>query len=304
MDRLSLMHSFATVARTGSFSGAARELNFSSSLVSRHVAELERQLGVTLLNRTARSVSLTEPGARYAEFAARVLGEIAAEEAGISELHDRAEGALSVVAPQWACDLGLGEAMAAFATRHPRIQVRFDLGEASGRTYGFLDSGYDVALHTRELRDSSVRLRKITALPSVLCASAGYLGLRGAPIRPDDLAGHDCLVHSDEPVWRLGREPGCPQHKVRGAVYCSNSYRALREAAVQGRGIALLPLRTAGEEVLSGSLLPLLTEAGTPECPLYAVYGPGAAVPRKVSVFLDFLTAWFRENPALPGADV
>ncbi|BBA96340.1 putative LysR family transcriptional regulator [Actinacidiphila reveromycinica] len=296
MDRMSLMHSFVTVARIGSFSGAAKTLNFSGSLVSRHVAELERQLGVRLVNRTARSISLTEHGVRYAEFAARILKEIETEDASISHIHDRAEGHLSVIAPQWIGSLDLGDAMAAFSTAYPRISVRFELGGLSDRMYDFLDSGFDVALHARDLRDSSVRLRKVAALPFVLCASPEYLARHGAPARPDDLADHDCVVHTEEPTWRLGQGRAAVQLRVRNVVYSSNSHLALRKAAVHGRGVALLPQTVADDDLRSGGLREVLPQIGVPERPLYAIYGPGEAVPRKVSVFLEFLAAWFKDH--------
>ncbi|MFI6350379.1 LysR family transcriptional regulator [Streptomyces sp. NPDC050560] len=303
MDRVSLMHSFVAVARVGSFSGAARTLNFSGSLVSRHVAELERQLGVRLVNRTARSVSLTGAGLRYAEFAARILDEIEEEDADISRTHDRAEGTLSVTVPTWLGSVDLADAMASFAAAHPKISVRFELGELSHRTYDFLDGGFDVALHTQDLRDSSVRLRRITTLPFVLCASRDYLERRGTPAHVDDLAEHDCVVHTDDPVWRLGPDHAPAPFRTRDAVYVSNSYLALGQAVAHGRGIALLPQWSARDDLLSGRLHALLPGLGVPERPLHAIYGPGDTVPRKVSVFLDFLTGWFRENP-LPAVHV
>ncbi|MCI3243333.1 LysR family transcriptional regulator [Streptomyces spinosisporus] len=296
MDRLLLMRSFVTVAQLGSFSRAARTLNSSGSLVSRHVAELERQVGVRLVNRTARSVSLTEPGVRYAEFAARILKEIEAEDASIAQLNDRAEGSLGVVSPKWIGSLDLGDAIAAFSAEHPKICVRFELGGLSDRTYDFLDSGFDIALHTRDLRDSGVRLRKITSLPFVLCASKEYVDRHGAPAHPNDLASHDCLVHVNEPVWRLGHGATSTLHKIRNVAYSSNSYLALRKAALLGRGIALLPERSAHDDLLSGTLQTLLPAHPAPERPLYAVYGPGQPTPRKITVFLEFLTRWFREH--------
>ncbi|EPD63995.1 LysR family transcriptional regulator [Streptomyces sp. HGB0020] len=296
MDRLLLMRSFVTVAQLGSFSRAARTLNSSGSLVSRHVAELERQVGVRLVNRTARSVSLTEPGVRYAEFAARILKEIEAEDASIAQLNDRAEGSLGVVSPKWIGSLDLGDAIAAFSVEHPKICVRFELGGLSDRTYDFLDSGFDIALHTRDLRDSGVRLRKITSLPFVLCASKEYVDRHGAPAHPNDLASHDCLVHVNEPVWRLGHGATSTLHKIRNVAYSSNSYLALRKAALLGRGIALLPERSAHDDLLSGTLQTLLPAHPAPERPLYAVYGPGQPTPRKITVFLEFLTRWFREH--------
>ena len=295
MDRMSLMQSFVTVARSGSFSGAAKALNFSGSLVSRHVAELERQLGVRLVNRTARSISLTEAGMRYAEFAARILKEIETEWASISHLHDRAEGVLSVIAPQWLGSLDLGDAMAAFAIAHPRISVRFELGGLSDRIHDFLDSGFDVALHARDLRDSSLRMKRVAALPFVLCASEDYLARHGAPAHPDELADHGCLVHTDEPQWRLGRGRAALPFRVPNVVYSSNSYLALQKAVTHGRGIALLPQMVVGDDLLSGDLRPVLPQFGAPNRPLNAIYGPGDTVPRKVSVFLEFLATWFAE---------
>ncbi|ADI11738.1 LysR family transcriptional regulator [Streptomyces bingchenggensis BCW-1] len=297
MDRMLLMRSFVTVAQLGSFSGAARTLGSSGSLVSRHVAELERQLGVRLVNRTSRSVSLTEPGLRYSEFAARILAEVEAEEAEIAHLHDRAEGLLSVICPKWIGSLDVGDAIAAFAAAYPKIAVRFELGGLSERTYDFLDSGFDVALHTRDLRDSRVRLKKIASLPFTLCASEEYVRQHGPLTRPNDLAAHDCLVHVNEPVWRLGHGPTSTQHKVRNVVFSSNSYIALQKAAVQGRGIALLPQRSAYEDLVSGALRVQLPEVPVPDRPLYAIYGPGQTAPRKIGALLEFLTRWFKEHP-------
>lgn len=301
MDRMLLMNSFVTVAQVGSFSRAARTLSSSGSLVSRHVAELERQVGVRLVNRTARSVSLTEAGVRYAEFAARILKEIDAEDASIASMHDRAEGGLGIVSPKWIGCLDLGDAIAAFSTACPRISVRFELGGMSDRTYEFLDGGFDVALHTRDLRDSGVHLKKITSLPFLLCASQEYLD-RSAPLtHPNDLALHDCLVHINEPVWRLGHGATSTLHKIRNVAYSSNSYIALQKAAVHGRGIALLPERSAHDDLTAGRLRTVLPGRAVPERPLYAIYGPGKPTPRKITVFLDFLARWYKDHPVPTG---
>ncbi|MGW0782720.1 LysR family transcriptional regulator [Streptomyces sp. NPDC002913] len=297
MDRLLLMRSFVTVANVGSFSGAAKLLSSSGSLVSRHVAELERQIGVRLVNRTARSVSLTEPGLRYAEFSARILEEIEAEDSTIAQRHDRAEGSLSIICPKWIGSLDLGDAIAAFSAAHPKILVRFELGGMSDRTYDFLDSGFDVAFHTRDLRDSSVRLKKVSSLPFVLCASEEYLEKHGTLSHPNDIAAHDCLVHVNDPVWRIGHGHASTLHKIRNVAFSSNSYIALQKAALHGRGIALLPQRPAYDDLMSGALQVLLPELAVPDRPLYAIYGPGQDTPRKVTVFLDFLTQWFSSNP-------
>ncbi|MBE1536631.1 LysR family transcriptional regulator [Actinomadura algeriensis] len=297
MDRLLIMRSFVTVAKVGSFSGAAKVLGSSGSLISRHVADLEKQVGVRLVNRTARSVSLTEPGLRYSRFAQRILDEIDAEDASIADLHDRPEGPLSIICPKWIGSLDLGDAISAFSVAHPKINVRFELGGMSDRTYDFLDSGFDVAFHTRDLRDSSVRLKKIASLPFVLCAAKSYIERHGMLEDPNDIAVHQCLVHVNDPVWRIGHGHESTLHKIRNVAFQSNSYIALQKAAVHGRGIALLPHRPAYDELMSGALQVLLPELPVPARSLYAIYGPSAQAPRKVEVFLDFLTTWFSENP-------
>ncbi|WP_329577891.1 LysR family transcriptional regulator [Streptomyces sp. NBC_01361] len=300
MDRLLLMHSFVTVAQNGSFNGAAKKLGSSGSLVSRHVAELERQMGVRLVNRTARSVSLTEQGIRYAEFCTRILDEIAAEDVSIAQSHDLAEGALSIICPKWIGSLDLGDAIAAFSAAHPKIHVRYELGGMSDRTYDFLDSGFDVAFHTRDLRDSGVRLKKIASLPFVLCAAPEYLARNGRLASPNDIGAHDCLVHVNDPVWRVGHGHASTLHKIRNVAFSSNSYIALQKAVVHGRGIGLLPQRSTYEDLLSGALEELLPELGVPDRPLYAIYGPGQNTQKKIAVFLEFLTQWFSKNP-IPG---
>ena len=203
MDRITVMKSFVAAARAESFSAAARSLGVSGSLISRHISELERQLGVRLVNRTARAVSLTEQGQRYFEFSQRLLDEIEQEDAAIRGEHDQAEGPLSIVAPKWIGSLDLSDAIAAFARDHPQIRVRFDVGGMADRTYDFIDQGYDLAFHTKQLRDSSVKVRKVATLPFVLCASPVYLKRQPQLHEPIDLATHRCLVHRNDPVWHF-----------------------------------------------------------------------------------------------------
>lgn len=297
MDRLLVMRSFVTVADKGSFSAAAKALGTSGSLISRHVADLEKQLGTRLVNRTARSVSLTESGVRYSEFARRILTEIDEQDVAIAQAHDRPEGTLAVICPKWIGSLDLGDAIAAFSVAHPKITVRFELGGMSDRTYDFLDSGFDVAFHTRDLRDSAVRLKRVASLPFVLCAAPEYLKRHGTLEHVNELSEHDCLVHTNDPVWRIGHGHASTLHKIRRVAFLSNSYIALQKAAVHGRGIALLPQRPVYENLVDGSLVELLPETPVPDRSLYAIFSPGERRPRKVQVFLDFLVGWFDKNP-------
>ncbi|MCC2033234.1 LysR family transcriptional regulator [Microbacterium allomyrinae] len=298
MDRLVVMKTFVTVAKSSSFSAAARELAISGSLVSRHVADLERQVGVRLVNRTARSVSLTDAGKRYAEFAERILTEIDVEDSDLSGSRDAAEGTLSIICPKWIGTLEVGDAIAAFVREHPRITVRFELGGMSDRNYDFLDRGYDVAFHTRDLRDSNVLVRRVSELPFVLAASADYLRRKGTPQTVIELSDHDCLLHPNDPVWRLGAGAETIHHKVQNAPVVANSYLVIEKLVEQGCGIALIPRRPAESRLDSGELVEVLSQHRPPARALYAVHAPGGQTPERVRVFLDFMTAWFRARTA------
>ncbi|HTX09649.1 MAG TPA: LysR family transcriptional regulator [Solirubrobacteraceae bacterium] len=297
MDRITVMKSFVVAARAESFSAAARTLGVSGSLVSRHISELERQLGVRLVNRTARAVSLTEHGHRYFEFSQRLLEEIDREDAAIRQGQDRAEGTLSIVSPKWIGSLDLSDAVAAFARDHPQIRVRFDVGGMADRTYDFIDQGYDLAFHTKQLRDSSVRVRKVATLPFVVCAAPVYLRRHRPPSKPSDLAEHSCIVHRNDPVWHF-RENGRHLHyKVPASAFSSNTYLILNKAVIEGLGVGLLPLRPIFDDVRRGRLQIVLPEYEVPSRPLYVVYPPGLQSVRKFRVFLDYIADWFKRFP-------
>ena len=297
MDRLTIMKSFVAVVKAESFSAAARSLGVSASLVSRHISHLEQQLGVRLVNRTARSVSLTEQGERYFQFSEHMLGELEAEDAAIRGLQESAEGTLAVVSPKWIGSLDLSDAVAAFAREYPQITVRFDVGGMGDRIYDFIGKGYDLAFHTKYLRDSSVRVRKIATLPFVLCASPLYLRRHPSLSEPADLARHACLVHRNDPVWHFERDGGQQHYKVQTAVFTSNTYLVLNKVALEGMGVALLPLRPIFDDVRSGRLQVVLPEFSVPARPLYLIYPPGLQSVKKFRVFLDFMGAWFKRFP-------
>ena len=300
MDRITVMRSFVGVGRHGSFSQAARHLGISGSLVSRHVAELENQLGLRLVNRTARTVTLTSVGRRYFDFSQRIIEEIESEDEALRGIHDRPEGPLAVICPKWIGNLDLGEAIADFAVDHPKIHVRFEVGGMSDRTFDFLDKGYDIAFHTRELRDSTLLVRRITGIDYVLCAAPSYLEGRPPLTDPVVMAEQDCLVHINDPIWTLQHGDEQTRLKVVSAVYSSNSYLTLRKAALRGRGVALMPTRTVMADLAEGALVRVLPEYQGPARSLYAVHSPGSHTMRKVRVFLDYISAWFRKYPLTP----
>jgi len=296
MDQLTVMRSFVGVTKSRSFSQAARTLGISGSLVSRHVAELERSLGVHLVNRTARTISLTEAGARYAEFATRIVDEIDREEAQLRGLRDKPEGSLSIISPKWIGNDDVGDAIVAFATRYPKIHIRFEVGGMSERSYEFLDQGFDVAFHTRHVRDCNLMLRKIADLTFALCAAPAYLHRAGAPMTASELSDHDCLVNTNDPIWHLNENGNELHLKVSEPVYSSNSYVTLVKAAIAGRGVAVLPTRLVADELANGTLVTVLPDCEVPDRPLYALHSPGTQTTARVRLFLDFVADWFRKQ--------
>ncbi|MGH3216293.1 MAG: LysR family transcriptional regulator, partial [Trebonia sp.] len=296
MDQLTIMRSFVGVTKSRSFSQAARALGISGSLVSRHVAELERALGVHLVNRTARTISLTEAGTRYAEFASRIIDEIDREEAQLKGLRDKAEGQLAIISPKWIGSNDVGDAIVAFSARYPKIHIRFEVGGMSERSYEFLDQGFDIAFHTRHVRDCNLMLRKIADLHFALCASPAYLHRAGTPMQVNELSEHDSLVNTNDPIWHLLHAGNDVHLKVSDPVYSSNSYVTLRKAALAGRGVAVLPIRLVSDELADGTLVRVLPDCEVPDRPLYALHSPGSQTQARVRVFLDFVTEWFRKQ--------
>jgi len=299
MERFKTMESFVRVVRAKSFSTAARELGLSRALVTKHVQALEEHLGARLLNRTTRSLNLTEIGAEYYDFCRRIIGEIEDEERSLRDLQKEPRGSLRVLSPKSFASLHMSEAMAAFAQRYPDIRVTFVLDDSSLHSINLVSQGYDVAVRLSAIDDSSLVARKLATLKWVACASAAYLKQHGEPKTPRDLADHNCLTHmtlGPDRVWRFedGKRP--IDVKVQG-TFTANSVIALGHAARDGIGIAILPTYSVAEDLRRGRLKPVLTDYRLPERPLYAVYPYGAMPPKKVRLLVDFLASWFKTPP-------
>lgn len=294
------MQSFAEVIRLGSFSEAAKTLGLSRALVSRHVDDLEKHLGVRLLTRTTRRITLTEAGAKHFEFCQRVIKEIDEKEAALKRLQKEPAGTLKILAPKSLTTLSLGDALASFAAAYPHLNVSLMLDDLSFRSYDFIERGFDVAVHTTPIRDSSLVARKIAQLRWLLCASPAYLKKHGEPREPRELARHRCLVHiNSDPsdrVWRLGNRNGQVSVKVQGP-FASNSVLTLRKAALASLGIAILPLYCVNADLEDGALREVLGNFPIPVHPLSLVFSPGKPTPQKIRLLGDFLADWFRKNP-------
>ena len=178
------MQSFVEVIRLGSFSEAAKILGLSRALISRHVTDLEKHLGVRLLTRTTRRITLTEAGAEHFNFCQRVIKEIEEQETSLKRLQKEPAGSLKILAPKSFTTLALGDAIASFAAAYPHLNISLMLDDLSFRSYDFIERGFDVAVHTTPVRESSLVARKIATLRWLLCASPKYLEHHGEPRRP------------------------------------------------------------------------------------------------------------------------
>ncbi|MBF0270427.1 MAG: LysR family transcriptional regulator [Alphaproteobacteria bacterium] len=296
MDRLTALRSFLAVCDTRSFSEAARRLGLSKSLVSRQISGLEGELGVRLISRTTRRLSLTEAGQAYAERCQRVLADLKEADQAVSNLQIKPTGRLRITAPMSFGTLHLAPALPRFVETYLEIELDLSL---SDRIVDVIEEGFDLAVRIGRLAESSLIARKLCPMRRIVCASPDYIRSHGAPSRPEDLARHSCLSHSELAMqeWRFVDEKGHPvQMAVRGPVRVNNG-EAMRHLALAGLGIVYLPTFFIGPDLKAKRLIPLL-EAHTPQdTALYAVYPHSRHLSPKVRAFVDFMAQTFTSPP-------
>jgi DNA-binding transcriptional LysR family regulator len=292
MDKLASLRAFAKVVELGSFSEAGRQLRLSRSAVSKYVADLENDLGVQFLNRTTRRASPTESGQRYYEQVFAVLADLDAADQSVAHLQSTPRGLLRVNAPMSFGTIKLGPAIADFMALHSELQVQLVL---SDEQVDPLQEGLDVTLRIAELESSSLIARKIVPIERTVCASPDYLEGHGIPAHPNDLRNHNCLTYgflATGNQWKLTGPDG--EHWIAPRwTLCANNAEVLRDAAVRGCGIALLPMFIAEEELRGGVLRRILADYHPPPLTLYALYPPTRHLAVKVRLFIDFLVERF-----------
>ena len=296
MARLDAMEIFAEVVETEGFSAAARSLGVSKSAVSKQVGRLEDSLGVRLLNRTTRRLSLTEAGATFYAACRRVLDEAEAAERAVSNLSAAPRGLLKLNAPMSFGFLHLAGAIPQFHARFPQITLDAAMND---RFVDLVEEGYDVALRIGDLRDSSLIARRVAPCRTVTCASPDYLARRGRPEKPEDLRDHDCLLYANmaQPrEWPLLGPAGLQKVKVEGPLLANNG-DVLCGAALGGMGIARLPTFIVGRHLREGRLEAVLPGFPVPEQGIHAVYPHSRNLSVKVRVFVDFLAERFGPEP-------
>ncbi len=292
MDRFEEMRVFTAVVDAGSFVGASDALEMSKAAVSRHVAELESRLGVRLLHRTTRKLSLTPEGEVFHGRCRELLGGVDEAEAEITSRSGEASGVLRINVPFSFGLLHLAPLWAEFMVQHPKVVLDVTLAD---RVVDLVEEGFDLAVRIARLPNSSLVSRQLTSTRLVLCASPAYLQARGQPRHPSDLAHHEVLAYSlfsmgDQ--WEFTGPEGTASVKVTPRLR-TNSGDTCRVAALRGQGIVLQPSFLVGPDLLAGTLVEVMPAWRSIELGVYAVYPSRKFVSPKVRLMIEFLVNAF-----------
>lgn len=290
MDRVTGMQVFTKAAGLGSLSAAARALGMSQTMATKHLTAIEERLGVKLLHRTTRGLTLTEAGRTYLESVERILDDIEEADAAASLETRLVRGTLRLNAPLSYAVRRLAPLIPDLLRRHPELHI--DLG-LSDRYVDLVEEGWDLAIRIGNLKSSAMIARRLAPCPTAVCASPKYLKRHGRPRTVADLAHHDCLGYTLSPSIGAGRWSFGPGGKVKVAVagsLQSNNGDALVLAAVAGQGIVYQPLFLVEREVREGSLVLLRLDHPPLELGgIFAVYPAARRPPAKVRAAINFL---------------
>lgn len=293
MDRLQSMRVFAKVVEQGSFARAGTAMEMSNAVVTRHVADLEQHLGTRLLNRTTRSLSLTETGQGYLERVRQILSDIDDADALASASACKPSGTLRIY-----CHLNFGQSQLApllplFAAEFPDIVLDVTL---SDKAPDLVEDGFDAGIFIGIQKvDVSMIVRQLASSNVVICASPAYVARRGAPARPADLTAHDCLNHDIEMVrhyWQLH----CGGNEVKVPIISkmvSNNVEVLHQACIAGMGIMLRTSYTLQDDLAQGRLVRLLPDYSKGTLSVFLAYPSRKLLSAKVRAFVEFMTARF-----------
>jgi DNA-binding transcriptional LysR family regulator len=294
MDRLTAMSMFVRVVETGSFSAVAKEINTTQPTISKNVAELESWLGAKLLNRSTRSLRLTESGSDYYERCVAILQEVDEAEQSVGQLQTQPKGVVRISTVVAFGRLHVVPRLAQFIASYPDIRIDVRMND---RIVDMVEEGVDVAFRMGKLPDSSLIAKTLCCSPMVTVAAPEYLKSHGIPQHPRDLKEHDCVIYTD-----LARshdidylEDGDPLRiRVEGPLMTNNT-EAMRAALLSGLGIAKAPKWLVGDALERGELVPLLDGYQTNPIDIHAVYPSGRHLPSKVRCFIDYFAEQYKQ---------
>lgn len=288
MDRIDAMQAFVAVADLEGFAPAARKLGLSASAITRLVASLEERLGARLLQRTTRSVTLTDVGERYLERARRILGDVEEAEASAQAERTQPSGRLVVSAPVVFGRLHVSDIMSAYLRQYPAVSAELRLAD---RMVNLIDEGIDVAIRIGHLADSSLVARNVGDMRQVVVASPAYLEDRGTPLKPSDLAQHAIIRFTGRSSLRdwSFKENGRDIRVSHVSRYTTNSADAAVLHAEQNGGLALVLAYQAAQAIEAGRLKIVLADYEPPPMPINLIYPTSRLLSAKVRAFIDLV---------------
>lgn len=286
LDDLPALRAFACIVAAGSMSAAARELELPLSVVSKRLAQLEKSVGLRLLQRTTRRQALTEDGAQLHARVLRILAEVEQAEGLLASSRSAVDGVLRLSAPTELGRQHIVPLVAEFQRSHPGLQIQLDLDDA---VLDLLQSGHDLAIRFGGVAEPQLAVRRLAPNFRVVCAAPSYLAQHGTPLHPAELAAHRCIVIGEglRAEWHF---EGAARASVRVAAACTtNDGLAAHALALHGAGIVVKSIWDVGDDLLAGRLQRLLPGYSMPAAPLQAILPHSRKLPLRVRVFLDFL---------------
>jgi DNA-binding transcriptional LysR family regulator len=297
MDRFTSLTAFVRVVDSGGFSAAARRLNMSTTMVSNHVQALEDRLGVRLLNRTTRKVSLTEIGKAYYDRSTQILADLEQADDIAGALQSTPRGTLRIHIATHMVPF-VAPVVAEFLSTYPEVKVDLRMGETN---VDLIEEGFDIALRMTSPPDSSLIVRSLATWRHVLCCSHAYIEARGRVQQLEELAEHNCVRHVNYPFdeWRFIDRKGAPASVRVSGNLITNSGETLRTAALQGVGVCMAAGFIVQDDLEAGRLVRLLPEYRPVELSMNAVYPHRHHLSAKVRTFIDMLVHHSAEQQKL-----
>jgi DNA-binding transcriptional LysR family regulator len=288
MDTLLSMKVFRQVVESGSFVGAAERLSLSTAMTSKHLMHLEKHLGTRLLNRSSRSLSLSESGKLFLERCKGILEEMEEAELVVGSVSGVPRGTLRVTAPSWGATRGMVDLVAAYRQRYPEVVVDLSFED---RFVDLIEEGYDLAIRaTADPPPAGLIARPLRSMPFVIAASSEYLQRCGVPQCPEDLAQHDCIMVGNGQSWHLKGPSGNIEVPARVVLRFGSSMTvAVAHAVCAGIGLAPLPRMIFEDPMFSEALCPVLTKHPLRQLQWYAIYVSRKYLPLKIRTFIDHL---------------
>ena len=297
MDRFTSMAVFKRTVEAGSFVGAARHFGISAEMAGNHVRELEKHLGVRLLNHTTRHLNLTDGGSSFYARCVQILADLDEAETEAHSLQATPRGLLRIAGPVTFGVRHITPAIGEYLTRYPEVKIEVTL---SDRRVSLVEEGFNLAIRIGDLEESSLIVRRLSSAHLVVCASPAYLLRAGRPQLPGDLGGHACLIYTETSApttWRFEGPDGRREAVHVSGPVASTNPEVVHQLALAGHGVVLAPSFTVGMDIAEGRLTALLTDWRARALPIYALYPHRSLLSAKVRTFVDFLVDRFGPNP-------